>query len=101
MPALPDWLQDPRVLKLAWSVVIVLSLWIARRIAMSVVYRRSDDPRLRYRWQKSSRYVTFALGILFIGAIWSAAVQSLGTFLGLLSAGLAIALKDLVVKFAG
>jgi small-conductance mechanosensitive channel len=33
--------------------------------------------------------------------IWLEAIQSLGTFLGLLSAGIAIALKDLVASLAG
>ncbi len=96
-----DWLQGERVTKLAASIVIILTLWVLRRLTLSVVNRRTDNPRVRYRWQKTSRYISFGLGALFIGAIWSAAVQSLGTFFGLLSAGLAIALKDLVVNFAG
>ncbi len=96
-----DWLQGERVTKLAASIVIILTLWVLRRLTLSVVNRRTDNPRVRYRWQKTSRYISFGLGALFIGAIWSVAVQSLGTFFGLLSAGLAIALKDLVVNFAG
>ncbi len=96
-----DWLQGERVTKLAASIVIILTLWVLRRLTLSVVNRRTDNPRVRYRWQKTSRYISFGLGALFIGAIWSATVQSLGTFFGLLSAGLAIALKDLVVNFAG
>jgi small-conductance mechanosensitive channel len=34
-------------------------------------------------------------------SIWAGAIRSFGTFLGLVSAGLAIALKDLVVNLAG
>ena len=41
------------------------------------------------------------LGILLIGRLWFAGLQSLVTYLGLLSAGLAIALQDLVKSFAG
>ncbi|RLC49523.1 MAG: mechanosensitive ion channel family protein, partial [Candidatus Cloacimonadota bacterium] len=37
----------------------------------------------------------------FIGRIWFVAVQSLATFMGLLSAGVAIALKDLILNLAG
>jgi hypothetical protein len=37
------------------------------------------------------------LGFLAIGRIWSAGFESVSTFLGLLSAGLAIALQDPIV----
>jgi small-conductance mechanosensitive channel len=44
--------------------------------------------------------MAFILGIILLGATWIGALRSVGTFLGLLSAGLAIALKDFVVNFA-
>ena len=39
--------------------------------------------------------------IFIIGQIWFKGIQSLGTFLGLFTAGVAIALKDVVTNFAG
>ncbi|MFQ5703748.1 MAG: mechanosensitive ion channel family protein [Gemmatimonadales bacterium] len=106
MPTDTNWLQQALNLgpgtqtKLIWSLVVVLGLAVARRIAITVVRRNVDDARTLYRWQKTTRYTTVAIGILMIGALWSEVVQSLGTFFGLLSAGLAIALKDIVVNFA-
>ncbi|MEJ2053834.1 MAG: mechanosensitive ion channel [Calditrichaceae bacterium] len=58
-------------------------------------------PQFRYRWQKYSAYVSAIIGILLVSRVWFEGIQSLATYFGLLSAGLAIALKDLVSSFAG
>ena len=41
------------------------------------------------------------IGLLIVGRIWFAGVQSIATCLGLLTAGLAIALQDVVKSVAG
>jgi len=66
-----------------------------------VVYRRVRDPWSRYRWRKTLTYVFMAAGIVIVGRMWFAGIQALATFFGLLSAGLAIALKEPVSNLAG
>jgi len=66
-----------------------------------LVYRRVHDPWSRYRWRKSLTYVFMVAGIIIVGRMWFAGVQALATFFGLLSAGLAIALKEPVSNLAG
>jgi small-conductance mechanosensitive channel len=83
------------------SAVVVLLLLLARRAIMGFVSGRVDSQPLRYRWSKASAYASFVVGGLILLQVWFTAIQSLGTFLGLLSAGLAIALKDLVADLAG
>lgn len=101
------WLQNTIGLgpiaqqKLLACFVAVLVTWAVRRIILSVVHRSTEDVRIRYRWHKGTSYGAFAFAVLFIASIWANAIQSVGTFLGLVSAGLAIALKDLVVNLAG
>ena len=87
--------------KLAASLAVILILWVLRRVTLGVVWRRTHDARLRYRWQKATAYVTAPVGIFLVGRIWFAAFQSLATFLGLVSAGIAIALRDILVNLAG
>jgi small-conductance mechanosensitive channel len=72
-----------------------------RRIILRIVERRVEDPRALYQWSKSSSYVALLLSLLVVGTIWVEGLRELGTFLGLLSAGVAIALKDVVASFAG
>jgi len=83
------------------SVILIVLLLIARRGIMAIVNRQVESQELRYRWTKAIGYAAFVIGGLILIQIWFTAVASLGTFLGLLSAGLAIALKDLVADLAG
>lgn len=83
------------------SAVVVLVLLIARRVILALVDRGVEDPALRYRWAKSSGYIMFAIGVLVLVPVWFVALRHLGTFLGLASAGLAIALKDPIANLAG
>jgi small-conductance mechanosensitive channel len=52
-------------------------------------------------WRKVRRTSRVALAVLLIGRIWFEGVTSLATYLGLLSAGVAIALQSLVLNLAG
>jgi small-conductance mechanosensitive channel len=83
------------------SLVVILLLWAIHRLVVALSLRQVDDLGLRYRLKKSATYVTVIIGALLVGRIWFVGVQSVATFLGLLSAGLAIALRDLVASFAG
>lgn len=82
------------------TLLLLLGLWLVRRLVLRVVESRVDDARSRYQWAKVTSYVASVLGFLVVGVIWLAGLRSIGTFLGLLSAGLAIALKDVVADLA-
>jgi small-conductance mechanosensitive channel len=83
------------------SAVVVLILLFARRAVMGFVHRHVESQPIRYRLSNATAYGAFVIGGLILLQVWFTAIQSLGTFLGLLSAGLAIALKDLVADLAG
>lgn len=83
------------------SIVAVVVVVVLRRLLLRFVLQRVDDVRARYRWSKVSSYVAFTLAFVFIVAVWLEGVGNLGTFLGLLTAGLAIALRDPVTDLAG
>ncbi len=87
--------------RIAASVIIILLLWLSRKLILNAVFRRTVDVHVRYRWRKSTLYIAVTLGIVFFTAIWMDLFRQVGTFLGLLSAGLTIALKDLVSDVAG
>ena len=83
------------------SIIIILILWLLRALVMSIVLRRVEDVRLRYRWRKTSKSVAAGLGVVLVGRVWFEGIQSLVTFLGFVAAGLTIALKDVVTAIAG
>ncbi|MFN3595663.1 MAG: mechanosensitive ion channel family protein [Rubricoccaceae bacterium] len=83
------------------TVIVLAALLALRGIALRLLYRRTPDVRRRYQWRKWSGYVTAGLALLLLFRIWLGEVGSVATFLGLLSAGVAIALRDPLVNLAG
>jgi small-conductance mechanosensitive channel len=101
------WLQttfgisDATENKIVATLAVIIGLWLVKRIVLVIVWRRTHDARLRYRWQKATTYVTSPVGIFLVGRIWFAGFGQIATFLGLVSAGIAIALRDILVNLAG
>ena len=87
--------------KIGLTAVVLLSVWLLRRVLRRVVQSTIEDRALRYRWGKTIAYVTWVLAALFIVSIWVEGLRQVGTFLGLIAAGVAIALKDVLVDLAG
>lgn len=87
--------------RLLLTLLVLLLGWLVGRLAVRSSDRRLDDIRDRYLWRKRITYVAVVVTGLAVARIWFEGVHSLATFLGLLSAGLAIALKDLVADLAG
>ena len=88
-------------LKIVETAIVLLALVALRNIGLHVMRRYADDVRVRYQWRKIITYTTFVIGIFAISRIWLRWFDNFATFLGLLSAGLAIALKDPVMNLAG
>ncbi len=86
---------------LVLSLLIVLLVFFVRRGVLALVAKNVDDGEVRYKWAKGSANVAFLIAALLLVQVWFTAISSVGTFLGLLSAGLAIALKDAVTDLAG
>lgn len=89
---------EPRVLA---TIAVMLLFLFLRYVALRIVYRRIDDTKALYQWRKTLTYTAFILGFLAVGRIWIRGFDSVSTFLGLLTAGLAIALRDPIVNLAG
>src|SRR2546429_6097663 len=83
------------------TISVIAGLWLLERIGLAVLYRRFTDPWTRYRWRKSVTYLFLAIAVLVIGREWLEGFTSVATFLGLVSAGIAIALKDPLANLAG
>ncbi|MBN4057214.1 mechanosensitive ion channel [bacterium AH-315-J21] len=87
-------LDPATVSRVISSTLLIIVLSLIRLVVLRFVFRHTDDVRTRYNWRKTSTYVSVILGILIIGRIWFTGFQSVTTYLGIVSAGIAIALKD-------
>ena len=81
-------------LRLIASAGLILLTGLLRWRVLGIVYRRVMDPRDRYRWHKGATSLTALHSVLLLTRVWLVDLGGFATYLGLLSAGLAIALKD-------
>jgi len=87
--------------KIFQSLLLILLFWGVRWLSLRLIDRRSASPTARYQWSRGTGYVLVAIGALAIGRIWFEGLGSIVTYLGLLSAGLAVALQDVLKNLAG
>lgn len=83
------------------SVIIIFILWIIKKIFSRIIHRNVKNAKTTYQWNKTFSYIIALLGFLLVGRIWFKGAGSILTIVGLLSAGIAIALKDVFVNLAG
>jgi len=87
--------------KIIASLMAVIIFFIIRRLIQKYAVNNIKDIKIRYRTRQILSYTTFTLSAIIIGQIWFKGIQSITTYLGLLSAGIAIALKDPLVNLIG
>ncbi len=83
------------------TIVAVVFLIVARRALLFVVYRQTEDISVKYHWRKVTGYIAFIFTLGVVAAIWFKGFSSVSTYLGILSAGLAIALQTPLTNLAG
>lgn len=107
MQEIIKWIQSnlglsPEVqTRILTSLFAILFLLVLRRIILLFVNHQTKDIGSQYRWRKTTSYVNFGLIVFIVGSIWFRGFQSLSTYLGLVSAGIAIALQAPLVNLAG
>lgn len=81
-----------------YKIVSTLIMWgilyALRRFVTRLLLLNQKDIKIQYTWKKGIQYGSYILFFIIISPIWITELQSMGTFLGLLTAGLAVALKD-------
>jgi small-conductance mechanosensitive channel len=102
-----DWITDHLGIspatqsKILASVVLIVVLFVARSLILRAVHRRFEETWVGYRARKVATYTATVLGVAVLAWIWIDAFNDLPTFLGLVSAGVAIALSDVLKNIAG
>ena len=94
-------LSEKSIENLFYTIFTILLFIVIRIITSSIIRRNIKDEKRSYNLRKTFTYVYSALLIYAISSVWLNGMQSIGTFLGLTSAGLAIALHDTIANLAG
>ncbi|MFK7804935.1 MAG: mechanosensitive ion channel family protein [Anaerolineae bacterium] len=83
------------------SATVIFVLFVLRRLLMRTIIQRVDNPDQVYTWRKGTEYIFLFLGVISIAGIWIDGFSNMGTYLGLLSAGVAISLQDSLSNLVG
>jgi small-conductance mechanosensitive channel len=87
--------------KILWSIFLILVFLFIRRATAKFLERRVSDLARRYILLKSIGYLFGFLVFLVLLRIWFGGAKNLAAYFGILSAGLAIALRDPLTNLAG
>ncbi len=87
--------------KLIASVVAITILVVGRWLILRAVHRAFEETWVAYRARKVATITATIVGLAVLAWIWVDAFNDLATFLGLVSAGIAIALADVLRNMAG
>jgi len=102
-----DWIEQTLGIgpetreQLLWSAVVIGLVFLLRWLVLRNIHKRLDDPEAWFRARKTATYVASTIVFFALWRIWFSGFDDVATFLGLVSAGLAIALSDVLKNIAG
>ncbi len=87
--------------KIIATLLAILLIVALRKSIINLFILRVEDAKIRYNWLRVTTYASVGFGIIIVGQIWLDGIGSIVTYLGLVSAGIAIALKDPITNITG
>lgn len=101
MAAILSFLEEnPTTLKLVYSVAFLVLHVLVLKLSTSVLFRTIKDNVTYYTTRKRLYYMLSAFYILILVVIWSGSKLDLTTYVGFISAGVAISLRELFTNIA-
>ncbi|MBX3229956.1 MAG: mechanosensitive ion channel family protein [Labilithrix sp.] len=87
--------------RFAGTAALLVAWMLVGRLTRRVIARTVDDSASRFQMTRVAGYVVGLATTILIARIWTQGIAGVATYLGLLSAGLAIALQDPLANIAG
>ena len=87
-------------IKIISTVIILVLLWLFRLMVVQLINHQIKDLRHQYHWRKTAAYLIGMLSLFLVGRTWLSGIESIITYLGLVSAGVAIALQKPLTSMA-
>jgi len=95
-----NW-SDPVVRQIIQTLVILAIFGVLIRLGRRLVSRYIEDPAKRFRTSKAVSRTLAVLAFALIIVLWSSQLGNLATLLTVIGAGLAIALRELLLSLVG
>jgi len=94
-------LGDPTVQQVLVTFVVIVAVAVFIRLGKSLVSRTVDDPTRQFRVSKALGRTLATLGLIIVLSVWSVHLGSIATLLTVIGAGLAIALREVLLGLVG
>lgn len=95
------WLYDPVAGKIIFAFLGVLIIYSLVRLVLKWLSRTVQHPDTRYRLRKFFTFLGYLIGIFFLVNIFSDRLGQLTVIFGVIGAGIAFALQEVIVSIAG
>lgn len=82
------------------SLLLLVSLFLLKEILISVIAKKTENPQTVYFAKRMIGYGYGILLIILLAGVWIKGFGSIGTYIGIVSAGLAIALHETLANIA-
>jgi len=96
-----QWLFDPTVGKIILAIVGILLISVIVRFLQRSLSRYIKDSDTRYRARKFLAFIGYLLGVVFLVAVFSERLGGLHIAFGIIGAGVAFALQEVISSIAG
>lgn len=98
---LRQWIAEPAVRRIIAALVAIAVVYMIVRLAQRRLAPRIEDTDTRYRFRKFTGFIGYVAYALILAAIFSNRLGTFGVTLGVVGAGVAFALQEVVVSVAG
>lgn len=82
------------------TIAVLVGWFVISRLSRRVLSRTVEDASSRFQMARVGGYVIAISSMIFVARIWFQGVTGIATYLGLVSAGVAIALQDVLSNLA-
>jgi len=95
------WLLHPTVSKLVAATVAVLVIVALLRVSRGILNHYVDEPGNLHRARKLVSFIGYFIGLLVISMIFSDSLGKMAVAFGVVGAGIAFALQEIIASLAG
>lgn len=96
-----QWLSDPTVVKFIIAIVGIFAINLVVHFSRRALSQFIPDPDIRYRFRKMITLVGYLVTALFITIVFNDRLGQLTVVFGVVGAGIAFALQEVIASFAG
>lgn len=94
------WLADHRIAVYGTAIVLVASFGLYY-LYLAILNRTTKNASQHYQRRNAFKTIVSVIAIILIVVLWARLLEHTGTFLGILGAGVAIALREPLLSIAG